>query len=896
MQETISNPHILDPDQVLQDVEVELKSGLSQEQAAQRLEQFGENALKSGEKVSVLQILIHNANNLIVYLLMLAAGVSFFMDEPVEGFAIIVAILIAVLSGFFTEYKAQKSIESLQKLTQNIAKVRRDGRVVEIDSSQVVVGDILFIEEGDLITADARIVQSTNFATIESALTGESEAVDKDPGTLEDEDTSLGDRKNMVFTGTAATRGNAYAVVTGTGMNTEIGKIRDLIEDDERERTPLEEQLDRLGKTLVIFSVFVAAAIVILGIANGQDAYTIIKISIVLAISSIPEALPAVSTITLAIGMGTMARHNALVKSLPAVETLGSTTVICTDKTGTLTENQMTVKSIYLSSNNTMYEVEGEGYEPVGRILKEEEPLDDIPQDLASLIRAGVLSSNASLNKEGEEYHVVGDPTEGGIVVLGEKIGITRREMEKEGYKRLEEIPFNSADKYMVTAYEQEDGERTLFIKGAPDVLCSMVQDRPENAANWENAHDRLAGEGMRVLAMGQIHPYKGDDSPEAIQKAVQDGIEILGFVGIMDPPRADVKEAITAAQHPGIRVIMITGDHPATAQIIAESIGMENIEKVITGREMDQMNDEELAEKIRDVSIFARVSPENKLQIVRALKMDHQITAMTGDGVNDAPALNTADIGIAMGIRGTEVAKDASDMILVDDQFSTIVDAVREGRIIFDNIQKFVYFLFSGNVVEILAILIATVARLPVPITALQILWLNLVVDVFPALSLAWERGDQRIMERKPRDPQDSIIDRPFLMKILGIGSLISLGALAVFVFAMSQDYSLKTSQTMAFSTMAFGQLFHLFNVRSVEPIWNLKMTLHNPYLLVAEFTSTLLMLAVIYLPFFNSVMSTTALNLNQWGYVLAGSFIPMLLVQLRRIGHKGREEVISE
>ena len=727
----IEKPYTLTKDDILKKLEVTIDSGLSDDEVSKRRAEYGENVLEAKEKVSALKIFSNNANNIIVYLLILASGVSFAMDEPVEGFAVIVAILIAVLSGFISEYKAQKSVESLQKMTKTVAKVRRNGKITEIESQHLVLGDVLYIEEGDLITADSRIIEDKNFAVIESALTGESESMDKTSDFVGEEDTSIGDRKNMVFTGTAATRGNTYAVVTATGMDTEIGKISDMIRTDEETVTPLEEQLNRLGKTLILFSAVVAFAVTLLGISYGEDLYAMIKIGIILAIAAVPEALPAVSTITLAIGMKTMASHNALVKSLPAVETLGSTTVICTDKTGTLTENQMTVKHIYHTSLNRTFEVEGDGYDPDGAIV-------DYDQALEELIVAGVLCSNASLVKEENDYKIIGDPTEGGIVVLGEKASLTKEELENKGYNRVGEVPFNSKDKYMVTAYDMKDDEKRLFIKGAPEVLMKMAKAEEKDLNQWNKVNEDMTHEGMRVLAIAQIKKYQGDIDEVSMINALKQGIEILGFVGIIDPPREDVKEAIQVAQEAGIRVIMITGDHPGTASIIAQKIGMKNIDKVITGKEMDLMSDEELAEEIKTTSVFARVSPENKLQIVRALNLDDEVTAMTGDGVNDAPALNGADIGIAMGIRGTEVAKEASDMILTDDRFSTIVDAVKEGRVIFDNMEKFIYFLFSCNLVEILAIFLSILFKLPIPILALQILWLNLVVDVLPAMSFA--------------------------------------------------------------------------------------------------------------------------------------------------------------
>lgn len=556
-------------------------------------------------------------------MLITASLVAFLMGDPIEGVAVIVAILIAVLSCFISEYKAQKSVESLQKMIKTIVKVKREGKIQEIPSSEIVVGDILFIEEGDSITADARLVDIKNFASIESSLTGESEAVDKDCDSTFEEDTPLGDRKNMVYSGTAATRGNAYAVVTSTGMNTEIGKISGMLKNEKKQQTPLEKQLDKLGKTLIAFSGIVALLVTIVGIVSGEDIYTIIKIGIILAIAAVPEALPAVTTITLAIGMKTMASHNALVKSLPAVETLGSTTVICTDKTGTLTENQMTVKEIHLVSGE-VYHVEGAGYEPTGHIFENSERVNlDKSSQLKAFIKAAVLASNATLSEEKGQYKVIGDPTEGGLIVLGEKVSIQRNAIEKEGYVRIGEIPFSSKEKFMATVYGFEGKEKKLFLKGAPDILIEMVNGEREFLNEMRSINESLAEKGMRVLAIGEVSDYQGDGSEDAMRKAIKERIDLLGFTGIVDPPREDVKQAVKEAQDAGIRVIMITGDHPKTASIIASQIEMAYSEGVITGGEMDKMSDEELAEKIRHTSVFARVSPGNKLQIIKALNID---------------------------------------------------------------------------------------------------------------------------------------------------------------------------------------------------------------------------------------------------------------------------------
>ena len=892
MDRTVANAHTKTEQDVIGLLATDPKNGLSQQEAARRLAEFGPNAIAGGAGVSAWKILLHNLNNIIVYLLIVAAAVAFAMGDTVEGIAIIIAILIAVLSGFISEYKAQKSVESLQNLVKTIAKVVRDGTVRQVESTALVVGDLLFIEEGDSVTIDGRIIQTSNFACNESALTGESEAVEKEDAVLQGEKISIGDRKNMVHAGTAATRGNAYAIATSAGMDTELGRISSMLDQEKKSSTPLEQQLDKLGKTLIVISAVVALIVTVMGVLAGEQLYAMIKIGIILAIAAVPEALPAVSTITLALGMRTMASHNALVKNLPAVETLGSTTVICTDKTGTLTENQMTVTKVHVVSE-AAYEVEGTGYSPVGNILSgDKEVLLDEHEDLAKLIHAGVLCSNATL-VEDDGYSVIGDPTEGALVVLGRKASIDRKSLEAHGFTRIGELPFNSRDKYMVTAYTDKSGSNRLYIKGASDILIGLSKSPDAVSRSLTGANDALADQGLRVLAIGEIDDYEGDGSEQSIREAMESGFTLLGLVGIIDPPREDVKEAIREAREAGIRVIMITGDHPKTAKIIAGRIGMDQSGEVITGAMMDDMSTEELAEKILVTSIFARVSPENKLQIVHALNADHEVTAMTGDGVNDAPALNGADIGIAMGIRGTEVAKEASDMILTDDRFSTIVDAVREGRVIFDNIEKFIYFLFSCNFIEIMVIFAAIVLRIPMPILALQILWLNLVVDVLPAMSLAWEPGEPGVMKRKPRDPQKAIVTRSFLIKVLGNGALIGLGTFAAFVISLWSGMDETIARTIAFSTLAFGQLLHIFNVREKESFGFDKSLLKNPFLLLSLALSAVLQLLVIYLPFFNRVMETAPLNAGHWLFVLAGSCIPLALIQLWRIVGSRRKTV---
>ena len=802
------------------------------------------------------------------------------MGDYIEGVAVIIALLIAVLTGYFTELKAQKSVESLQQMIYTTAKVLRDGSLREIDADQVVPGDILFLEEGDSITADGRLVASSNFACIESALTGESEAVEKDAQVTFDDEPVLGDQINMVFAGTAVTRGNAHACVTATGMQTEVGKITGLLEGGKKEKTPLDQEMGRLSKLLVMVAFAAGIAVLAAGLITRQPLEGLLHTALILAVAAIPEAMPAVSTITLSRGMKIMAEHKALVKSLPAVETLGSTSVICTDKTGTLTENQMTAGRIFLN-DGSFITIESSGHTPEGRLLLDERVLT--PKDhslLEDFIRAGVLCSNATLRQEGDRYRVIGDPTEGALVVLAEMVRMGKVHLAEQGWRRSGELPFDSANKYMVTAYDHDTP--TAFIKGAPDVLLGMSRQPAEVVAVLRQANDELASGGMRVLAVGQLPEYAGDASPKALQSALSD-VLVLGLAGIMDPPRKDVPDAIRICQNAGIQVKMITGDHPGTASVIARDIGLAGHGQTMSGQEIDQLAGKAgFTEKVSQTAVFARVSPENKLQIVHALRDNGDVIAMTGDGVNDAPALNGADIGIAMGIRGTEVAKEASDMILTDDRFSTIVDAVREGRTIFANIKKYVSFLFSCNMVEIVTVLLSVLFLAPMPIRPLHILFLNLVIDVAPAMALAFEPGEKDMMNRPPRKARGGLVNRLFLARIVTSGIVLGICAFLVFQFCLGRQPSLAYAQTATFTFMTVAQLMHILNVRK-ESGFGLDATLvRNKVLLSSLAISFLLQLAAIYLPFMNSILGTVPLDLSTWLVLTAAAMAATAAVYL--------------
>ncbi len=873
-------------EKVLESLQSNPDKGLSSKEAKQRLDEYGVNELKKGSEISPLEIFISQFKNILVILLLIATSISFFMGDTIESIAILAVIIINALFGFFTEYRAEKSVEELKKMVTTQAKVLRNGEVIQIDSSKVVPGDILIIEEGDRVTADGRLIEADNLAIDESALTGESDPVNKQIGKIKEEEVPLAETNNMVYMGTAVTRGNGVAVITATGVKTEMGKISDLLSKTVDEKTPLEEKLDQLGKSLIGLTLLVAAIVAIFGIISGRDIIDMVKTGVALAIAAVPEGLPAVSTITLAIGMNKMAKHKALVKSLPAVETLGSTTVICTDKTGTLTENQMTVDKIYLDDREI--EVTGTGYKPEGKFKENKEEID-ITEDknLNLFLKSAVLSSNAAISKKDDLWEVVGDPTEGALITAGRKANISKKDLEDSNYKRTAEIPFSSDKKFMAVAYKSPDNKEYTYLKGAPDVVLEMcdkyysnneVFDLDQKSKDkFSKINHEMASEGLRMLAVA----YK-EKNKDNLKEDIKDNLIFIGLAGIMDPPRPDVKDSIIGAQNAGVRTIMITGDQSDTAYAIGQKIGIGNKDQTaITGSQLEKFSLKELEEKIRTNSIFARVSPKNKLDIIDALNGNNEVTAMTGDGVNDAPALKKADIGVSMGQRGTAVAKEASDMVLLDDRFATIVDAIKHGRVIFDNIQKFIHYLFSCNLSEILFIFIGILLQLPTPLLALQILWLNLVTDVFPALVMAWEPSEDDVMKKPPRDPDKAIMTNKFKLKIGLQGLIITMGPLFTYIYALN-NFSTIESRTIGFMTLAFVQLFHVFDVRREDGLGFDKTLMQNKYLWGAIVITILLQLIAVYTPFLQGIIHTVSLSLNMWYIVLIGSIIPVIVIQL--------------
>ncbi len=841
--------------QVLQELKT-TKQGLSQNEAEQRLKIHGLNEIKEKRKIQPFLILLSQFASPIVWILIAAMGVSFFLKEMIDFYVIGAIVILNAILGFVQEYKAESAIAKLMKMLSLRAVVIRDGKEREIDAIQIVPGDVLVLETGEKIPADSRLIEIINLRTQEASLTGESFPVRKKVGMLRKE-TAVADRANMLFSGTTITNGHGKAVVVGTGMKTEIGKIATLIQETKPGLTPLQKQLKKLGIFLGIAVILIALAVFGVGILGGNPWEAMLMASIALAVAAIPEGLPTIVTISLALGVQKMAARNALMRKLPSVETLGACSVICSDKTGTLTHNEMTIKNIYV--NREIVNVGGSGYNPEGTFSKN-------PKNFELILKIGALNNNAKLIKEGQTWKVIGDPTEAALLVSAKKAGIDADEL-REKIPRKEEIEFTSERKMMST-FHKVHNVKTQYTKGALEVVlekCNriLVNGHVLRLSKVEkekilSVNEALAKRALRVLAFS-YKEFKGIDAKDSPEK----NMIFVGMQAMIDPPRKEVKEAIEKCRTAGIRVVMITGDHATTAISIAKEIGITG--KAITGLELAKIKD--LENTVERIGIFARVNPAHKLKIIEALKKNGHIVAMTGDGVNDAPALKKADIGIAMGITGTDVAKEASDMVLADDNFSSIVNAVEEGRRVFDNIKKFVEYLLSSNMGEILTVFTAILMKMPLPITALQILWINLVTDGLPALALGVEPAEPDIMKRKTRKSEHIVNKRRGIL-IFVIGIIMMLGTL--FLFDRYETKGLIYAQTMAFTTLMMYQMFNVLNQRS-EEISLFKLGFFtNKKLIFAILISIGLQAAVVYTPFFQKLFGTTGLGLVDIAWVI--------------------------
>ncbi|EAZ89648.1 cation-translocating P-type ATPase [Crocosphaera chwakensis] len=883
----------LQTNDVLQRLSVDIKQGLDSSTVKKRRKKYGENRLQEFQRRSAWQILIAQFKSPIIALLAVAAVLSFAFQEWIEGIAIIIAILLNAIIGFVTETKAVRSMESLQKLSKTKAKVRRNNQVQEIDAEQLVPGDIVILDGGDLVAADLRLLEASKLQADESALTGESVPVSKTIEPLEKE-LEIADRRNMVFKGTAITRGSGEGVVVSTGMDTELGHISSLTAQAEEEITPLEKRLDSLGKRLIWITLLIAVVIAGVGIVSGRDLYTMVETAIALSVAAVPEGLPIVATVALARGMWRMAKRNAIINRLSAVETLGATSIICTDKTGTLTENRMTAREIMLWSDSI--EITGEE-QTKGQFRRDDQTIDPLDNSiLRNLLNVCVLCNNATLAVEegGKENQDVGDPTEIALVALAAKADLNRNK-QREQKPEVREEAFDTQTKMMATFHEVE-GRYWVAVKGAPESVlpvCShyatidQTQEMDtETYQTWQDKCHSLAQDGLRILAIAQKTVDNSDSEP-------YQNLTLLGVVGLLDPPREAVKKALKACHEAGIRPIMVTGDQPVTARNIGLAVGLttEKERDAQLGKALKNPDDipSDQQEALRQVPIFARVSPEQKLNLITLHQQAGAVVGMTGDGVNDAPALKKADIGIAMGQRGTQVAKEAADMILQDDAFSTIVAAVEQGRAIFNNIRKFTIYLLSGNVGEIMAVAFASLTDAPLPLLPLQILFLNAVNDVFPALALGVGEGNPHLMEHPPRDSKEPILTKGHWLAIVLYGLLISAPVLGIFFYAFYRlGFGERQAVTISFLALAFGRLWHVFNMRDTDGGLIHNEISQNPYIWAALLICTGLLLSAVYLPGLSGALQTVDPGVKGWAMAIAASFIPVIVGQIVKLIRK--------
>ncbi len=868
-------------------------TGLSISEATRRLAVNGPNELKEGEPISPLHMFLAQFKSLIIWVLIAAAVISGLLGERMDAIAILAIVVLNAVIGFYQEFQAEKSIAALKKMTSPHATVRRGGQVTSIPASGVVAGDILTLEAGDLIAADARLLEAASLKCVEAALTGESQAVMKQVGTLEQRDVPLGDRTNMIFMGTSVAAGTGQAVVVATAMNTELGRIAGLIEEAGSEGgTPLQKKLDSFGHLLVWATLGIVALLFGLGLLREIPPFELFMTSVSLAVAAVPEGLPAVVTVALALGVLRMSRRRALMRKLPAVETLGSTTVICTDKTGTLTVGQMTVRALYVAGQR--YDISGEGYGPDGDVYVEGEKTD--ARHAAPLLELATVllgCNHAHLVQEEGTWNVIGDPTEGALLAAGAKAGGDRKHIENDLPKQ-HEIPFDSDRKRSTVIRKMPDGKFRAFINGAPDVLlarCTHLYTdtgvRPLTEQDRRNivAHnDAMAQQALRVLGSA----YRDLDSASAFDltaSAVESDLVFVGLSGMYDPPRQEAKEAVAKSRAAGIRVVMITGDHPRTAMAIARELGIASGDAdALAGSELDKLSDDDLRQRAPKVTVYARVTAEHKLRIIRAWKANDAVVAMTGDGVNDAPAIKGADIGIAMGKSGTEVTKQASDMIITDDNFASIVAAVEEGRSIYDNIRKTLQYLLAGNTGELLLMTICVVIGLPTPLLPIHLLWINLVTDGLPALCLATDPIDPDVMTRRPRRPSERITDRSFLVTMFLTGCLTAGVSFAVYLYGLKTGTE-EMARTEAFATLVFAELLRAFGGRSAtKPVWRISL-LSNINLAFVVLVSFGLQVWSHHNATLGLFLKTSFLSLADCVLLLAVGAIPLVVLEMVKV-----------
>ncbi|HKR13947.1 MAG TPA: cation-translocating P-type ATPase [Pyrinomonadaceae bacterium] len=854
-------------------------AGLSVDEAAKRLAEFGPNELQVKGRVSPWTILLEQFKNILIVILLLATALSAFLGHGVEAIAITVIVLFAVILGFIQEFRAERAIEALREMAAPLATVIRSDREERIPARDLVPGDLVLLATGDKVPADVRLIEAVNLQTVEAALTGESAPVEKHSDRLDGETLPIADQKNMAFAGTAVTYGRGRALIVATGMATEFGKIARMLEEVDTVKTPLQKNLDRIGKSLARAAFAVVFVIVALGLFRGQPFVEMLIFGVALAVAVVPEALPAVVTISLALGVKRMVRRNALVRRLPAVETLGSTSVICSDKTGTLTKDEMTVRRLYVAGHTI--EVSGTGYEPSGAFSQNGIATSDAP--VSMLLRAAALASDARVEQRNGSgaWEVKGDPTEGALVVVAAKAGLNKLELDAQ-FARVSEIPFTAETKRMTTLHNTPSGV-VAYAKGAPEVIVQSCAsqltqagveplDDARRAEVLEQAR-KMAGEALRVLAIA----YK----PNAVIEQAESEMTLLGLVGMIDPPRPEAKAAVSMCEEAGIKVIMITGDHPLTAKAVAEELGISKGGRIVNGVELEALDDKQLEKEVESIEVCARVSPAHKLRVVSALQNRGQVVAMTGDGVNDAPALKKADIGIAMGITGTDVSKEAAAMTLTDDNFASIVAAVEEGRGIFSNIKKYLMYLLSSNIGEIGLMAGATLAGLPLPLTAVQILYVNLATDGLPALALAVDPPERGLMQQPPRNSRRGIFTRPVVLLMIAGGVWSALVNLGLFTWALNSGRSVAEAMTMTFVSLVLIQFFKAYNFRS-DRHSVLRQPFANKWLNIAILWELVMLGLILYVPLLERVFGTIALSAQDWLIITAAAFTVSPVLEL--------------
>ncbi len=851
--------HMLKTEEVLRRLQTSTKMGLADNEIESRKEKYGSNKLQEKKKENIVIKFVKQFNDFMIIILIIASIISAFTsymqgeNDYVDSIIIIAIVILNAIMGLVQEARAEKSIESLKKLTPQIAKVIREGKIQEINAEELVPGDIIELEAGNYVPADCRIIEGFNLKIEESSLTGETEPVEKSEAQILEEKIPLGDMKNMGFMASIVVSGHGKAIVTDTGMNTKIGKIANMINEEEAPETPIQKKLSEVGKTLGIVCLVICAIIYVIGILKKIEPIEMFMTSVGLAVAAIPEGLPAIVTIMLSIGVTKMARKNSIIRKLPAVETLGCSNVICSDKTGTLTQNKMTV-------------------------------VKTISDDEELLLKLGCMCTDCDIKDEKE---ATGEPTEVAIVNNALLKGINKKELYNK-MNRISEIPFDSNRKLMTTVHKLESGYRSI-TKGAPDVMinkCDRIYRNgkierlsEEEKRKIQNQNTQLADDALRVIAVG----YRDFEFMRKDVTNLEENLIFVGLIGMIDPPREGVKEAVRTCKKAGIKTVMITGDHIATAKAIAKELGiLEMGDMAITGAELDNISDNELTRNIASYSVFARVTPEHKVRIVKAWQKTGAVVAMTGDGVNDSPALKNADIGIAMGKGGTDVAKNASDMVLMDDNFVTIVQAIRQGRNIFDNIKKAIHFLIATNIGEITTIFIGLLLGLQSPLLAIQLLWINLVTDSLPAIALGLEKEEKGIMERKPRNSKKSIFADGLWSKIITEG--IMLGVLDLFIFSLGNNlYGIDVARTMAFVALGLLELVHSFNIKSQGSILK-KGAFNNKFLIGSFILGALLQVIVVIIPYFANIFSLVTLNQTQWIYTIIISLLPLPIIEMQK------------